>query len=69
MEFINGLFGTGLLWCALFLLGVIILLFWPEKKEERESPLDVLHKKFAEGALSIDQYHERKAVLEQDSKR
>ena len=69
MEYISGFFGTGLLWCTLFVLGVILLLFWPEKKERRESALDVLHKKFAEGALSVEQYHERKAVLEQGSKR
>lgn len=69
MEYISGLFGSGLLWCSLFVLGVVLLIFWPEKKERRESALDVLHKKFAEGALSVDQYQERKAVLEHDSKK
>lgn len=69
MEYISGFFGTGLLWCTLFVLGVVLLLLWPEKKERRDSALDVLHKKFAEGALSVDQYQERRTVLEQDSKK
>lgn len=66
MEYISGVLGTGLLWCMLFILGVILLLFWPAKEERRESALDVLHKKFAEGTLSVEQYQERRAVLEQD---
>ncbi len=65
MEYVSGVFGTGLLWCTLFLLSVVVLLFWPEKNERRESALDVLHKKFAEGTLSVEYYQERKAVLEQ----
>ena len=69
MEYVSGFFGTGLLWCTLFVFGVVLLLFWPEKKERRESALDVLHKKFAQGTLSVDQYQERKTVLEHDSKK
>jgi uncharacterized membrane protein len=69
MEFINQFFGTGLVWCTLFILVLIVLIFWPDHKEKGESALDVLHKNFAEGSLSVEQYQERKSILEQDTKK
>jgi putative membrane protein len=30
----------------------------------RETPLDVLERRFAEGAISVEDYHERRDVLE-----
>jgi uncharacterized membrane protein len=69
MEFINQFVGTGLLWCSLFILALMALIFWPEHKKRGESALDVLHKKFAEGSLSVEQYQERKSILEQDRKK
>lgn len=71
MEFISELFGASLLWfwCTLFFLGLIAFLFWPENKEKGESAWDSLHKKFAEGALSVEEFQQRKAVLEYDKRK
>jgi uncharacterized membrane protein len=69
MEFISELFGSTLLWCSLFIFGIIALFFWPGSKEKGESAWDVLHKKFAEGTLSVEEYQERKSVLEENRRK
>lgn len=66
MEFINGLFGVSFLWCTLFILGLVALLFWPSDKEGGVSTWDILNRKFAEGTLSIEEYEQRRRVLEQN---
>ena len=69
MEFISELFGASLLWCSLFLFGLIALFFWPGSKEKGGSAWEILHKKFAEGTLSVEEYQERKALLEHDKQK
>jgi uncharacterized membrane protein len=64
MEFVNELFGSSLLFCSLLFFGLVVFLFWPVSKGKGESAWEVLHKKFAEGALSVEQYQERKVLLE-----
>ena len=68
MEFISELSGASLLWCSLFFLGLITLFFWPSGKEKGESAWYILHKKFAEGALSVEEYRERKALLKHEKR-
>ena len=69
MEFISELFGESLLWCSLFLFGLIALFFWPGGKENGESAWDILHKRFAEGTLSVEEIQERKEILEKNKKK
>ena len=69
MEFISEVFGASHLLCSLFFLGLIALFFWPGNKEKRESAWDILHKKFAEGTLSVEEYRERKDLLEHDKRK
>jgi uncharacterized membrane protein len=69
MEIVNELFEPNLLLCSLLLFSLIALLFWPENKDKGASAWEVLHKKFAEGALSVEQYQERKALLEQNKRK
>ena len=66
MEFGCELFGSGMLWWTVVFVGMVLLFFWSNKKEEGESAWDILHKKFAEGALSVEEYQERKNILEQN---
>lgn len=66
MEFISGIFGASFLWCTLFIIGIIVLLFWPSSNDEGESTWDILNRKFAEGTLSVEEYEQRRAVLEQN---
>ncbi len=41
--------------------------WWPgryaEPREEKETPLDVLERRFAEGEISVEDYSERREVL------
>lgn len=68
MEYTCTLFGMPWIW-AVILIGMIVIFFLPNKKDKKESSLDILERKFAEGALSITDYEERKNILEQNKKK
>lgn len=53
-------------WWFAMILGIVALLFWPSRKEKRESTWDILNRKFAEGALSVEEYEQRRTILEQN---
>ena len=52
----------------------VIMLFWifalpyniPGQRNKRESPLDILQKRFALGEITTDEYNEKKKILEDD---
>jgi len=55
---------------ALFWASVIIGIAWLIRRSSdewrearRETPLEVLERRFAEGAISADEYHERREVM------
>jgi putative membrane protein len=62
--------GMHLLWWFVW----IILLFWifatpydiPGQRKKKDSPLDILQKRFASGQISTEEYHEKKKILEND---
>lgn len=69
-------------WWILMMIGM--LLFWAAvivgiiwlvrsssdgwKSGRRETPLEILERRFAEGAISADEYHERREVLARGAK-
>jgi putative membrane protein len=70
-----GTFGLGiafapLIW-ILLIVGIVLLVRgrggWgpPGPGRGRETGIDVLERRFAEGELSLEQYRERRAVLEE----
>ncbi len=70
----NGSFwGMNFIWWFIWLM----LIFWifaipydiPGQRRRKDSPLDILQKRFAEGALTIDEYKEKKQILEKDAVR
>ena len=73
MEMHNGYqyFGMHFIWWFIW----IILLFWifatpyniPFQRKRKDSPLDILQKRFASGQILKEDYHEHKAILEKDS--
>lgn len=63
MELGCELFGSGMLWWSALIAGMLLLLFWPSGKQKGKSALDILHEKFAEGALSVKEFQERKDIL------
>ena len=62
--------GMNLLWWFVWM----ILLFWifaipydiPGQRRRKDSPLDVLQKRFALGEITTEEYHEKKHLLEID---
>ena len=52
----------------------VIMLFWifatpydiPGQRNKKDSPLDILQKRFASGQITNDEYQEKKKILEID---
>ena len=78
----NGHMGGGwwivmMIWMVFFWGAVIYGVFWLARggtsgwshTDHRESPLEVLERRFAQGDISADEYHERRDVLTRDSTR
>ncbi|MCJ8167118.1 hypothetical protein MKJ04_19920 [Pontibacter sp. E15-1] len=68
MEF----FGYSFL-CTLLFAGIVFILlyelFSPFKDGGKESPLDVLRKKYASVEMSTEAYEERREILQRDLKK
>lgn len=53
----------------------VILLFWifatpwdvPGQRKKKDSPLDILKKRYAEGEINTEEFEERKKVLAQET--
>jgi putative membrane protein len=65
-------FAFGPLIWILLIVGIVLLLLrgrrgWdsPEPGHDRDTAVDVLERRFAEGEISLEQYRERRAVLEE----
>jgi putative membrane protein len=72
----NGHMGGGwwivmMIWMVLFWGAVIFGVVWLgrggtagwTRPDRRETPLEILDRRFAEGAISADEYHERRDVM------
>jgi putative membrane protein len=70
MFYNSNYWGMNLVWWFVW----IMLLFWifavpydiPGQRNRKDSPLDILQKRFASGEISTDEYHEKKKILEND---
>jgi putative membrane protein len=62
--------GMNLIWWAIW----VIALFWifimpydiPGQRRKKDSPLDILQKRFASGQITTEEYQEKKKILEND---
>lgn len=71
MLYSNYYWGMHAFWWIIWL----ILLFWifalpydiPYQRQKRDSPLDILKKRFALGEITNEEYQEMKAILEKES--
>ena len=66
----NYYWGMDLIWWFIW----IMLLIWifavpyniPGQRRQKDSPFDILQKRFAAGELTTEQYQEKKKILEND---
>jgi putative membrane protein len=72
MHFYDGyhFWGMHLIWWIVW-IGLIILIFalpgsFIRRRPKKETPLEILKKKYAAGEISTEEYQERKEVLERD---
>ncbi|QEM07132.1 SHOCT domain-containing protein [Mucilaginibacter rubeus] len=72
MMYYNGNFwGMHLIWWFIWL----ILLFWifatpydiPGQRKKKDSPLDILKKRFASGEITKEEYLEKKEIIDDGS--
>ena len=62
--------GMHLIWWLIW----IIFMFWifatpyniPGQRKKKDSPLDILQKRFASGQIKTEEYQEKKRILEND---
>ncbi|HRH44270.1 MAG TPA: SHOCT domain-containing protein [Pyrinomonadaceae bacterium] len=63
-------FGMHLLWWFFWIVLVVTLFGWfdtvPKRRIRKDSPLDILQKRFASGEITAEEYQEKKNVLETD---
>ena len=66
-----GFLGMQMLWWFFWILIMFLLFGWfepvPKKRLRRDSPLDILQKRFAAGEITNEEYHEKKSILEADA--
>lgn len=62
--------GMHLLWWFFWILLLVTLFGWfdtvPKKRIRKDSPLNILQKRFASGEITVEEYEERKNILEAD---
>lgn len=66
-----GFFGMHVLWWVFWivLIGGLFSLFTPvPRNRPRQTPLELLQRRYAAGEISSEEYEERKAKLERDAK-
>jgi putative membrane protein len=63
-------YGMHLIWWFIW----VILLFWifatpydiPGQRRKKDTPLDILKKRYARGEINTEEYQEKKKILESD---
>ncbi|MBS1520656.1 MAG: SHOCT domain-containing protein [Bacteroidetes bacterium] len=74
MMYYNGSYwGMNLIWWIIW----IILFIWifitpydiPGQRRKKDSPLDILQKRFASGEITKEEYLDKRKVLEDESKK
>jgi len=70
MMYSNNYWGMNAIWWFIW----IILVFWifavpydiPGQRRKKDTPLDILQKRFASGLITEEEYQEKKRILEND---
>ena len=70
MFYSNSYWGMNFIWWIIWM----IMIFWifatpyniPGQRTKKDSPLDILQKRFASGQINNDEYQEKKKILEND---
>jgi putative membrane protein len=73
MNYENYYYGMNIIWWAIW----IVLLFWifaipydiPGQRRKKESAIDILKKRYANGGITESEYKDKKEILEQEFKR
>jgi putative membrane protein len=53
-------------WCVLFLWIFVLPFDIPGQRRRKDSALDILQKRFANSEISVDEYNEKRKIIEND---
>lgn len=60
--------GMHLIWWFFWIVFIVIVFGWfepvPKKRIKKDSPLDILQKRFASGEITKEEYQEKKKILD-----
>jgi len=70
MMYNNGFWGMDIIWWVIWM----VMIFWifatpydiPGQRRRKDSPLDLLQKRFASGQITNEEYQESKKILTAD---
>jgi putative membrane protein len=70
MMYNNGFWGMDIIWWVIWM----VMIFWifatpydiPGQRRRKDSPLDILQKRFASGQITNEEYQESKKILTAD---
>lgn len=66
-------FGMHMLWWGFWILIMFLMFGWfepvPKRRIRKDSPLDILQKRFASGEITNEEYQEKKKILEVDAEK
>lgn len=73
IQYENYYWGMNIIWWVLW----VILLFWifaipydvPGQRKRKDSPYDILQKRYAAGHISESEYYDKKKILEEEFKK
>ena len=72
MHYFGGWFlGMHALWWAFWVLLLVIIVTWARpmpRHRVRDTPLQILQRRYAAGEITTEEYEERKSRLESDAK-
>lgn len=68
MDYEYHFMGMNMVWWIVWLVLIFAVFFIPfsRGRVQKETPLDILQKKYASGKMTTQEYEERKAILQRD---
>lgn len=68
MDYEYHVMGMNMVWWIIWIVLIFAIFFFPTSRTRvyRETPLDILQKKYASGKITTQEYEERKAILQRD---
>lgn len=69
-EFYNEYYwGMHFIWWVIWIVIILMIFLWPQKRNKNENPLEILKKQFAKGEISKEQFEAIKQTIDINDKK